>query len=369
MMNQTLSQNQRRWNRKLMNGYWILFAVTIVLECCFFMVTKDDFEIFLTVYIIRPACIELTLLIGAELLLRQLRRYHDYVIILTAIGMSITLISVHTEVSYLLFLLFFPIIIATYYYQKRKVYFALATSLLSLIGIYTFHPVIQENISLVGLLTIATLIISYFFLTLGLMNRGTELLDMLRSSFESNQELLVKTVLMDKIVKTDALTELYNHITFHEYLEKLVEQSESNDFPISLAVIDIDNFKGINDTYGHHAGDIVLRRVADIIRSLISPNDFAARYGGEEFVIIFTEKVPEQVFALVESIRETIAVTPHEELDHQCVTVSVGLHEYVRGEGKEMLFKSADASLYFAKRSGKNKTVRTQQADEIYDVK
>ena len=189
------------------------------------------------------------------------------------------------------------------------------------------------------------------------MRRGRELMLYLQSSYESHQQLLVKTVWMDKLTKTDALTDLYNHMTFHEYFEKLIEQHEQNSLPLQLAILDIDHFKLVNDMFGHRAGDAVLQRVSEPIRTKVSANDFVARYGGEEFAILFTDKLKMEALKLVEQIRQDIAQAPHELQQGKSVTVSVGFAEYATGEGKEHFFNRADDALYKAKTTGKNKTV------------
>ncbi|WP_260115438.1 GGDEF domain-containing protein [Paenibacillus hexagrammi] len=81
------------------------------------------------------------------------------------------------------------------------------------------------------------------YISIGITKRGIEILKHLKSATEVKQELMIKNIIMDKLSKTDALTDLYNHITFHEYLEKLIEQSECGYLSIHLAVLDIDNFK------------------------------------------------------------------------------------------------------------------------------
>jgi diguanylate cyclase (GGDEF)-like protein len=125
---------------------------------------------------------------------------------------------------------------------------------------------------------------------------------------------------------------------------------------LHLAIMDIDNFKSVNDTYGHKAGDVVLRTVANIARSKVSSNDIVARYGGEEFALLFTDKSFQEVYDLLEEIRTSIASTSHEVLQGLPVTVSIGLNKYTPGMGKEALFQGADTALYDAKHSGKNRT-------------
>jgi diguanylate cyclase (GGDEF)-like protein len=169
----------------------------------------------------------------------------------------------------------------------------------------------------------------------------------------SSRKLLVKNLLMDRASKIDALTDCYNHKNFHEHLDKITKLSESNDLLPHLAIIDVDNFKKVNDTFGHWVGDIVLKSISRSIKELVTPDEF--RYGGEEFAVIFTGKTLGEAYQILNKIRLEIAHTNYPELDNQCVTVSIGLQRYVQGEGKEKLFKDADYSLYTSKKTGKNK--------------
>jgi diguanylate cyclase (GGDEF)-like protein len=122
-------------------------------------------------------------------------------------------------------------------------------------------------------------------------------------------------------------------------------------------LIDIDNFKSINDTYGHRIGDIVLARVADVIRTSLAPSDVGSRYGGEEFALLLFEQTLEEAYRLVEKIRQRISTISHEELAGDHVTVSIGLRSYEYALSKETLFELVDAHLYQAKHQGKNQTV------------
>ncbi|KZL91511.1 histidine kinase N-terminal 7TM domain-containing diguanylate cyclase [Clostridium magnum] len=177
------------------------------------------------------------------------------------------------------------------------------------------------------------------------------------------QELLIRSAIMEKMSKTDALTDMYNHRTFQEYFDTIIDQASRADNRFQLALLDIDNFKKINDTFGHSVGDIILKRISSIIKTMVTVDDISARYGGEEFALILTNKTLEQSLALLESIRKAIQDESHIELNSN-VTVSVGVHEYYKGEPKEELFNKADEALYKAKHSGKNKIV----ASTVYNL-
>jgi diguanylate cyclase (GGDEF) domain len=177
------------------------------------------------------------------------------------------------------------------------------------------------------------------------------------------QELLIRSAIMEKMSKTDALTDMYNHRTFQEYFDTIIEQASRADNRFQLAILDIDNFKKINDTFGHSVGDIILKRISNIIKTMVTVDDISARYGGEEFALILTNKTLEQSLVLLESIRKAIQDERHIELNSN-VTVSVGIHEYYKGEPKEEIFNKADEALYKAKHSGKNKIA----ASTVYNL-
>ncbi|MFC4599607.1 GGDEF domain-containing protein [Cohnella hongkongensis] len=351
------SVHQERWNRLLLQSYWVVFLLSVALEFLFLQVTDIPAGPFISMFIVRPTVIMGTILITAEISVRCFSRYRDYILITTAALLISTIAFVHSSLEYLLFLLFFPILISIFYFQYKKLLYAILISGIAFIALLASNREIGERMTWTEGLTMGIILLVYSGIGFGILARGQELLAHLRSSYESNQELLVRTILMDKLAKTDALTDTYNHMAYHEYKDDLVAQADHGTLKLHLAILDIDNFKSVNDTFGHKAGDSVLRKVASIARSKTGSNDFIARYGGEEFVILFTEKSFQEVFELVEGIRKDIASASYEALGDRRVTVSIGLNAYVPGMGKEELFRLADAALYEAKHSGKNRTV------------
>ncbi len=237
--------------------------------------------------------------------------------------------------------------------QKNFLLASCVLNVLSFAVIYLLHPVMQAHMTANDFWCVLVILVGGAYMAKMIVDRGKEVFDSLQETLVTKQELMVRNILMDKLSKMDTLTELYNHMTFHEYLDNLIEQNAQYKFPILLAVLDIDNFKRVNDEYGHRAGDSVLVRVAAVIRDKLRPNDFAARYGGEEFAIIFADCSFEEAYTVVERIRREVSAIVHEELGYQAVTLSAGLQQYEANTGKEKLFKGADSSLYAAKRSGK----------------
>lgn len=355
---ESIDYNRYRWNRMLLNVFWIILIITIILESMYLTITEIPAFEFFTSFMLKPSVLQLALLLVTETALRVLKgKFQDYILILTSALLAVIIVVIHNSINYLLLALFLPVMVSIFYFHPKKLIFALCNTLVFLYILYWTESWMNENITLVGLTTITIIFCFFSLIAMGILKRGRELMLHIKTSYESHQQLLVKTVWMDKLTKTDALTDLYNHMTFHEYFEKLIEQHEQNNLPLQLAIFDIDNFKQVNDMFGHRAGDAVLQRVSELIRTKAGANDFAARYGGEEFAILFTDKLKMEALKVVEQIRLDIAQAPHELQQGKSVTVSIGFAEYEAGEGKEHFFNRVDNALYKAKNTGKNKTV------------
>lgn len=155
------------------------------------------------------------------------------------------------------------------------------------------------------------------------------------------------------LVRTDPLTNAGNRRAFDEKLDEIITNVKRTPQSVSLALIDIDNFKRINDNFGHAAGDIVLVNLVKLINARIRETDGLYRLGGEEFVVLVSgadlnaaKKISEELRFLIESTQL---------LDAQKITVSLGTAEYNSGETARNWLSRADTALYEAKNSGRNK--------------
>lgn len=157
--------------------------------------------------------------------------------------------------------------------------------------------------------------------------------------------------------RTDALTGLANRRAFDQCMDELHAKHLRTHQAVTLALVDIDHFKKINDTYGHAAGDVVLQRVAEHLKSIADQCHLVARYGGEEFGLIFT--VPaKQAAAVMERLRATVADSVFQAEGHTIpVTLSSGVAQLLVGDRLGELFRNSDAALYSAKEGGRNRVV------------
>jgi diguanylate cyclase (GGDEF)-like protein len=160
---------------------------------------------------------------------------------------------------------------------------------------------------------------------------------------------------------TDGLTGVYNHKYFREQIELQVQTAQQNDLSLALALVDIDFFKSFNDTYGHQVGDLVLKEVAQLIRSAVPADHLVARYGGEEFAVIMPDTNIADAIVLCEKIRSLIAEYSFQADKNQLkVTVSLGVAcfpEHIRNFQRmvEELIDLADEYLYYSKNNGRNR--------------
>lgn len=199
--------------------------------------------------------------------------------------------------------------------------------------------------------------------------RGARELVVLTESFnamtrrleENRRELECKNEELQRLSITDGLTTLFNQRHFQEQLPLEVRRAEHNGACLALILLDIDNFKAVNDDYGHVAGDRILQSVAGVLRAQTSSTDLVARYGGEEFAVLTHQDDIAGAAALAERIRNAVAAETHSvaaaweqagEVDLQ-VTVSLGVA--VHSGDTDALFEAADQALYRAKRAGKNR--------------
>lgn len=154
---------------------------------------------------------------------------------------------------------------------------------------------------------------------------------------------------------TDPLTGLPNREAYSEKVHEEMLRWQRYERPLTLAVLDIDFFKKINDSYGHQTGDKVLKVVSQSVAKRLREVDFMARFGGEEFVLLLPETSVEDALGMLNRTRERLAKTPMRYKEQKInVTVSIGIAGFGDGDNGETVFARADKALYDAKEGGRN---------------
>jgi diguanylate cyclase (GGDEF)-like protein len=162
---------------------------------------------------------------------------------------------------------------------------------------------------------------------------------------------------LDVIARTDSLTNLYNRRHFDEYAQVEFRRAKRYGYMLSFLVLDVDNFKSVNDCNGHGVGDAVLLSLSEILRSEVRPFDLLARFGGDEFLFMLVDTDEEQAYSIAERIRNLVEQTAVVFDSHNLnVCVSVGLTTVQPGDmDLRLILKRADDALYRAKQEGRNR--------------
>lgn len=174
------------------------------------------------------------------------------------------------------------------------------------------------------------------------------------------RELEAELSQMSEQVREDQLTGALNRRGLEDAIEREMARAVRRNAPLCVAVLDLDNFKRLNDTYGHQAGDAALIHLIKVVRRIVRLTDVVARYGGEEFVILFADADTGQTLVAMQRLQRELTkrffLHNNERL---LITFSAGVAEYRAGDTDETLFQRADKAMYQAKVQGKNRVVRS----------
>ncbi|CAI6039433.1 hypothetical protein PAECIP112173_00951 [Paenibacillus sp. JJ-100] len=338
-------------------AYSVVVAVHFFIQIgCYLFLNYDRTPLdFIVNVLFWPTAIAVFCILLTSYVDRKFPTCSFYTMSITSTVIAWSMIHVNYDIRIMPAICLLPIFASVLFFNSRRVWFI---SILQLAGygLLLIDPAYRTYLSTFDMISIPFFLILATYVAQIIVTSGVEVLDDLQASMIAKKELIVRNAIMAKQSKTDGLTNLYNQSSFKDFYENAFEYANLG-MSLHLALIDIDDFKYINDTYGHRVGDIILEKVSLVIQENITASDIAARYGGEEFALLMFEQSSEQTYDLVELIRQKISLMRHLELGGASITVSIGLRSYSRDLSKDKLFEEVDACLYTAKRTGKNKTV------------
>ncbi|MDT8282047.1 MAG: GGDEF domain-containing protein [Gammaproteobacteria bacterium] len=231
---------------------------------------------------------------------------------------------------------------------------------LILLHLFIYEPArIEVNFELMQLLM--------FSCSLGVMLYTCSAINHLRDRTKNQYIALQEALEINKkLATTDDLTGLFNRRYFMEKLAQQKALSERNDSDFVICYCDLDHFKHINDSFGHHTGDIVLQKFSEILKASIREIDYAARFGGEEFVCLLVNTDIENALKVTERIRETLANYNFSDIAPSLhATVSIGIANFKQFNTLQETLMCADNRMYLAKNLGRNKVVYSD--DKVAD--
>jgi len=179
---------------------------------------------------------------------------------------------------------------------------------------------------------------------------------------KSNSDLVEANKRLGELSRRDDLTGLYNRRTLMELLARECAMALRYELPLSFALLDLDHFKAINDTYGHPVGDLVLRQFAEVLMGRLRRTDILGRFGGEEFGVVLTGTPLDKALYVCDEIRKLVSSSSFGEDSAQLkVTVSAGAALFTTGMDIDALIKTADNGLYKAKDEGRDRSATVQE--------
>ncbi len=252
------------------------------------------------------------------------------------------------------------IVISTFLVDYRRALRNTVASMALLLAI----ALLQEGRGFFSGPTVTDLLAYYFMFVFTYLVSGY-----LSKNLHRNEDLLKELLRQSRELSvTDGLTGLYNQLHFFQLLDRETRKSQRHDGSYSLIIFDVDHFKNFNDHNGHLRGSETLRAVADLMRRKFRASDLLAKYGGDEFVIILPQTDKVGAYLAAERLREGMekqAFPGAETQPQKKLTISIGLAAYPEhGAAADEILNRADQALYFAKESGRNRTVIYNDAIE-----
>ncbi|WP_085833793.1 GGDEF domain-containing protein [Clostridium merdae] len=348
------------WGNHLLGLTWVLVAMVFAVELAVFLLKEwiggiENAEEYLVMYVVIPSTVNAIVLLVTHIISRGLLAKGKYSLqaYLFLFNLSLLCLNVaiaHSNVPVVYVIFSFPILLSLIYIDDKLLLgvFCLNTCLFSIyIAIlYYAEPFCESNYK-----PDVTYVITSLFLIFACYLTS-------KMSLRRQNSLVYSIICAHERTKLDSLTGLYNHATFYDTLSARIQEYHHSPKPFSLIIMDIDDFKQVNDQNGHDAGDEIILTLVKCIKDNLGENEVAYRYGGEEFTII-TNRVPEDDVALAESIRLCFEEDASKIGNITNATVSVGIARYnaQRFGAQREFFAAADEALYSAKRSGKNHTL------------
>lgn len=340
------------WKRVILAPLWNIYKWTalLLLFCVFFFRARHEITnaVYIQRYVAIPLGAMLTVIVFARVffhkIARRLRSETVSVIVILLMGLYVGInLWAYGYLKVMFIAAFIPIVIAPIYRNKELISFQVAVSLTVLLLYFAVNIFFEDFFSAEEqpLLEVAAVLLMFYAMV----------------QFEL--EVVISTDMLGREGSTDSLTRLFNHEKFYEILREQMARYDGTQEIFSLIISDIDNFKCVNDTYGHAFGDKVIKKLSETMQEQQGRRDACARYGGEEFAIIIPNKGLNEAVLQAERIRKafqnTDFISDDGEIHH--FTISLGVAEYNRKYNTaSAFFQMADEALYQAKREGKNRT-------------
>lgn len=349
-----------KWCRYIVNVSYMTVALIIMAHLIWYFAARSVLvwppDIYLRYYIILPAIGLFALVIFTDLLVRFSRfslLLKESLSLSLIIVISFYLCLTHNIAEVLLGSFILPIFVSTIFSNVKITRWVFWTSNFAvlLLGVIRYFTGKLNSDMVMQIFVASFMFLCSYLLAKILIRYGHDNLAAL-TNFDNKQQY------MQEQLKLDPFTGLFNRKTFDDYLPKLMEECRSTNKNLSLALIDVDHFKYINDLYGHAAGDRVLLYFSQILKIIQTENILTFRMGGDEFSVVFRDCNVEEAYSICEEIRNRMESCPMRAADEKRVTLCCGVVcMNPKDVDLEKFTKAADSALYAAKNNGRNQII------------
>ncbi|MGB8451965.1 MAG: GGDEF domain-containing protein [Anaerocolumna sp.] len=351
------------WRNKLRNTNFILTLLVFLVEIIMFFILKKSDLIeqpineYLRCFLIVPTILDCLVLYIGNVVMNHMpsdSQYINYIPILQMSVICMIIASTHNIFSVTLCLFCFPLFTTVMFSDKKmtRIIGIICSLFLILSLLYRkaslYRPKNDRYFYAEAIVSIAILIATYILCNV-LIRFAEEKTNIIHHSY-------LKQIQMQELLNRDQKTGLFGHTIFMNTLDSMIEKANKTLKPFAVAVIDIDDFKKVNDTHGHLKGDQIIIVLADLMKKYFNENQVIARYGGEEFAIIFSGNELNHGIDLLEKLRIAFESQKYSFMEDK-ITISIGIAEWRQGWTSEQLFEAADSAMYSSKSGGKNRTI------------
>lgn len=349
-----------KWCRYIVNVGYATAALIILAHVIWYFAARSVLawspNIYLWNYIILPAIGLFAVNLLVDLSVRSPRVsliMKEFLSLSLFIIFSFYLCFTHDIAKILLGSFILPIFVSTIFSNVKitRWMFLMSSLAVLLIGVKMYFAMKFDSSMLMQIFVACFMFLCSYLLAKILIRHGNDNLTTLLN-FDTRQRY------MQEQLKLDPFTGLFNRKTFDDYLPRLMEECKSANKYLSMAMIDVDHFKCVNDLYGHAVGDQVLLRLSHILKEIQAGNIHVFRMGGEEFAVLFKDCGAEEAYRICEDMRTRMESASLRNIDKRRVTFSCGLVcMNPSNTAPEAFTKAADSALYLAKNKGRNNTV------------
>lgn len=350
------------WRKKIIKVFYIITVLVLIVEIMVFLIFRDrgllqvstSFQYIAKFIVILPVLNTAIVFACQKINAMNIKdQSKNFIILITATIVVAVIAFFHYAVGAILTVFIIPVFLTILFGNKQmtKVITGINSILLVLSIIHSAmagSPVsFYLNVAVAFALMVSACLISTVLIEYNKANS-----DYIYASYRIQLSL-------NEQARNDSLTGLYNQKTFQSLLKDCMEEAKNLKSPMSLAIMDLDDFKEINDTFGHLEGDQVLLHFTNLLKQQLKDGDaYISRYGGDEFAIIFPTASKELAYLKLEALRQRCRQMPRTQLRSGEIRFSAGISHYMEGDMNEiLLFHQADSALYRAKENGKGQTV------------